>query len=348
MLRWSISCILLAGRVARPVASLAWMELCEAQIVLVMGDKILQTGKAKVSFEFSQRKIFRFKSSHGVFHGAPNGWKTSLTPMGPWLLRIGALPVMEVTVKVVASIGISRLNRRCDLKNTKSRGSGGGRISQTLCHYINKKPSFRHLIADEIVLILFHWKVHVLRPSSFLKRRCSRPFIFLPGHHRGAWSQSGSVKFFCWFCYVWSLGIYIQKEYWNDLNLLIEVGSSERVFCSLRLVQGMGMGKTNCSCWGILGNILGGGHHVLSLQRISENHLIDSPKTWGFCFGEGWGVGVKCRLPQTTMWSHHPATEVVALIGAQCLLRALKLLLRWRSTGTGFWWDVLTFWCRCT
>ena len=71
ILRGSISCILLAGRVARPEASLAWMELCEAQIVLVMGDKILQTGKAKVSFEFSQRKIFRFKSFHGVFHTAP-------------------------------------------------------------------------------------------------------------------------------------------------------------------------------------------------------------------------------------------------------------------------------------
>eukprot|EP00434_Breviolum_minutum_P041258 symbB.v1.2.036700.t1/scaffold5238.1/size29499/2 len=29
-----------------------------------------------------------------------------------WMELIGALPVMEVTVKVVASIGISRLNRR--------------------------------------------------------------------------------------------------------------------------------------------------------------------------------------------------------------------------------------------
>lgn len=153
ILRWSISCSLLAGRVARPVASLAWMELCEAQIVLVMGDKILQTGKAKVSFEFSQRKNFRFKSN-GVFHGAPMAEKPVWRPW-LWLLRIGALPVMK-EVKVVASIGISRFKRRCDLlekpalkllfyffgqlnllqpKNTKSRGSGGAESPK---HYINR------------------------------------------------------------------------------------------------------------------------------------------------------------------------------------------------------------------
>lgn len=107
ILRWSISCILLAGRVARPVASLAWMELCEAQIVLVMGDKILQTGKAKVSLEFGKKKIFRFKSN-----GAPMAEKP-VWPPWLWLLRIGALPVTK-EVKVVASIGISRLKRRCD------------------------------------------------------------------------------------------------------------------------------------------------------------------------------------------------------------------------------------------
>ena len=104
---------------------------------------------------------------------------------------------------MVASIGISRFKRRCDLfekpalkllfyffgqlnwrpKNTKSLLAVG---AQNLPNIISTKTSFRHLIADEILLILFHWKVHVLRPSSFLKRRFSRPFIFLPGHLRGA------------------------------------------------------------------------------------------------------------------------------------------------------------------
>lgn len=192
---------------------------------------------------------------------------------------------MKEVMPVVASIGISRFKRRCDWcefnlplsccfifgqlnllrpKTTKSGGSGGAESPK---HYINKKPSFRHLIADEILGILFHWKVHVLRQSSFLKRRFSRPFIFLPGHHRGAWNQSGSVMFLLLILLCLKSWHLYSKRVLKWFEFVDRSRFKRKSFLFLTL--GLGNEERNCSCWGFLDNTSQG--WASSLKRISEN-----------------------------------------------------------------------------